>query len=118
MAISFLSWHGGPVVVLGVGAQGDIDELAQRGAPEFASEAQNVWKCVLRAGAPVSNREFHRCASSASVEDWGPTLDLTGVTSLVGPIENHPFSSVLLLHLFPVTSKSPCIQGDSQKGSF
>ena len=56
MAISFLSWHGGPVVVLGVGALGDIDELAPRVAPELASEALNVWECVLRADAPVSNR--------------------------------------------------------------
>ena len=52
MAISFLSWHGGPVVVLGVGALGVIDELAPRMALELASEALNVWECVLRADAP------------------------------------------------------------------
>ena len=42
IAISFLSWRGGPVVVPGLGALGDIDELAPRVAPELASEALNV----------------------------------------------------------------------------
>jgi hypothetical protein len=31
MAISFLSWHGVPVVVLGVGALGEIDEAGAKG---------------------------------------------------------------------------------------
>ena len=51
MAISFLSWRGGPVVVLGVDALGVIDDPAPRMAPELASEALNVWECVLRADA-------------------------------------------------------------------
>ena len=57
MAISFLSWRGGLVVVPGVGALEDIDEPAPRVAPELASEALNVWECVLKAYAPVSNRK-------------------------------------------------------------
>jgi hypothetical protein len=51
MAISFLSWHGGPVVVHGVGAQGVIDELAPRVvAPELASKTLHVWQCVTERG--------------------------------------------------------------------
>ena len=70
MAISFLSWHGGPVVDLGVGALGDIDELAPRVvAPELASKAPNVWECVTESGCSRSQWKFRRGASSASVED-------------------------------------------------
>jgi hypothetical protein len=99
MAISFLSWHDGPVVVLGLGALGVIDELAPRMALELASEALNAWECVLRADAP-SNRRSAAVRPQLSVEDWGPTIDLTGIKSLVRPIENHTISLFLLSNFF------------------
>jgi len=45
--------------------------------------------------------EVPRRASSASVEDWGSTIDLAGIKSLVGPIENHSTSLFLLSNFFP-----------------
>jgi hypothetical protein len=61
--------------------------------------------------------EFRNGASSASVEDWGPTIVQT-VTSLVGPIENHPIPSALLLISFPSSQNRHVYKGIVKKEVF